>query len=132
LLSSVAQHVLKDPTDPGLPPEAEVHDATTLSVEVLDELVRTNDIDLVGLTSSVNEVVHAKGQASIGQIVREQGAPQGLASVIGLMFLATAHANAREGDTEIVRWREDSPEAGGTDYAARVPAFFFLSEVPEP
>lgn len=131
-MSSVAQHLLKDPSDPGVPPEAEVHDASRLSVEVLDELVRTNDIDLVGLTSSVNEVVHAKGQASIGQIVREQGAPQGLASVIGLMFLATAHANAREGDTEIVRWREDSPEAGGTDYAARVPAFFFLSEVPEP
>ena len=99
---------------------------------MLDELVRTNDIDLVGLASSVNGVVKAKGQASIGQIVREEGAPQGLASVIGLMFLATAHADTREGDTEIVRWREDTLEGAGTDYVARVPSFFFLSEVPEP
>lgn len=131
-MNSVAQYLLKDPSDPGVPPEAEVHDASRLSVEVLDELVRTNDIDLVGLSSSVNDVVKVKGQASIGQVVREQGAPQGLASIIGLMFLATAHASAREGDTEIVRWREDALEGAGTDYAARVPAFFFLSEVPEP
>ena len=125
-LSSVAQHRLKDPTDPGAPAEAEVHDATSLSVEVLQDLVRTNDIDLVGLTSHVNDVRGRSGQASIGDILREKPAEQGLASVIGLMFLATSHAQQREGSTEIVTWRE----LDGNDYAARVPSFYFLDDVP--
>ncbi len=125
-LSSVSQHRLKDPTDPGAPAEAEVHDATSLSVEVLQDLVRTNDIDLVGLTSHVNDVRGRSGQASIGDILREKPAEQGLASVIGLMFLATTHAQEREGSTEIVTWRE----LDGNDYAARVPSFYFLDDVP--
>lgn len=125
-IASVSQHQLKDPTDPGAPAEAEVHDATTLSVEVLADLVRTNDIDIVGLTGSVNDVRGREGQASIGDVLRAHGASQGLASVIGLMFLATQHAQSREGAHETVRWRE----ADGRDYAARVPAFFFLEDVP--
>jgi hypothetical protein len=126
LMSSVAQHRLKDPTDPGAPAEAEVHDATSLSVEVLQDLVRTNDIDIVGLTTQVNDVRGRSGQASIGDILRENPAEQGLASVIGLMFLATTHAQEREGSTEIVTWRE----LDGNDYAAKVPSFYFLDDVP--
>lgn len=126
LMSSVSQHRLKDPTDPGAPAEAEVHDATALSVEVLQDLVRTNDIDLVGLATDINEVRGRSGQASLGDVLRERPAEQGLASVIGLMFLATAHAQEREGSTEIVTWRE----LDGNDYAARVPAYYFLGDVP--
>ncbi|UYG17940.1 DUF3375 domain-containing protein [Brachybacterium huguangmaarense] len=125
-LASVSQHQLKDPTDLGAPAEAEVHDATTLSVEVLADLVRTNDIDIVELTGRVNDVRGRAGQASIGDILRAHPASQGLASVIGLMFLATQFARSREGATELVRWREFD----GRDYAARVPAFFFLEDVP--
>nr|WP_281065145.1 DUF3375 domain-containing protein [Brachybacterium sacelli] len=126
LLSSVAQHRLKDPTDPGAPAEAEVHDATALSIEVLQDLVRTHDIDVVGLTGHVNDVRGRSGQASIGDVLRENPAQQGLASVIGLMFLATSHAQEREGSTEIVTWRE----LDGNDYAARIPSFYFLDDVP--
>ncbi|MGY5765509.1 DUF3375 domain-containing protein [Brachybacterium sp. DNPG3] len=125
-MSSVAQHRLKDPTDPGAPAEAEVHDATALSVEVLEDLVRTNDIDIVGLTGQVNDVRGRTGQASIGDVLREHPAEQGLASVIGLMFLATQHAQPREGSTETVGWQE----LDGDAYAARVPAFYFLDDLP--
>src|SRR5699024_11046925 len=62
LISSVSQHRLKDPTDPGAPAEAEVHDATALGIEVLEDLVRTHDIDIVGLTGSVNQVRGRSGQ----------------------------------------------------------------------
>ena len=58
--------------------------------------MRTNDIDIVGLTTQVNDVRGRSGQASIGDILRENPAEQGLASVIGLMFLATTHAQERE------------------------------------
>lgn len=125
-LSSVAQHRLKDPTDPGAPAEAEVHDATALSIEVLQDLVRTNDIDIVGLTGHVNEVRGLSGQASIGDVLRARPAEQGLASVIGLMFLATNYAQEREGSTEIVGWQE----LDGNQYAAKVPSFYFLDDVP--
>ena len=125
-IASVSQHQLKDPTDPGAPAEAEVHDATTLSVEVLADLVRTNDIDIVELTGFVNDVRGREGQASIGDVMRAHPASQGLASVIGLMFLATQYAQSREGSTEVVSWREFD----GCDYAAKVPAFFFLEPVP--
>lgn len=132
--SSVAQHVLKDPTDPGTPAEAEVHDVTMLSVEVLDELVRTNDIDLVGLSLRVNDSVERSGQASVASVVREGGAPQGLASIIGLMFLATQFAQAREGSAELVHWSEnphsDAGELEPVAYAARIPAFYFMNKVP--
>lgn len=131
-LSSVSQHRLKDPTDPGAPVEAEVHDASTLSVEVLADLVRTNDIDLVGLTGDVNTVRARAGQASIGDVLRAQPASQGLASVIGLMFLATQHAQEREGSHEIVTWTEPGPEGAPEPYAAKVPSFFFLEDVPAP
>ncbi|PZP17889.1 MAG: DUF3375 domain-containing protein [Brachybacterium faecium] len=126
LMSSVAQHRLKDPTDPGAPAEAEVHDVTALSVEVLEDLVRVNDIDIVGLTGRVNDVRGTAGQASIGDVLRAHPAEQGLASVIGLMFLATQYAQEREGSTELVAWRE----LDGRDYAAKVPAYYFLDDVP--
>ncbi|MGO1200393.1 MAG: DUF3375 domain-containing protein [Dermabacteraceae bacterium] len=126
LLSSVSQHRLKDPTDPGAPAEAEVHDATTLSIEVLEDLVRANDIDIVGLTGHINDVRGTSGQASLSDVLRAHPAQQGLASVIGLMFLATNYAQQREGSTEIVTWRE----LDGNDYAAKVPSFFFLDDVP--
>ncbi|MBM7501946.1 hypothetical protein JOD52_002786 [Brachybacterium muris] len=126
LMSSVAQHRLKDPTDPGAPAEAEVHDVTALSVEVLQDLVRVNDIDIVGLTGRVNDVRGTAGQASIGDVLRAHPAEQGLASVIGLMFLATQYAQEREGSTELVAWRE----LDGRDYAAKVPAYYFLDDVP--
>lgn len=126
-VSSVAQHRLKDPTDPGAPAEAEVHDTSSLSVEVLQDLVRTNDIDLDSLGQDVNAVRASSGQASLSDVLRERPAQQGLASVIGLMFLATQHAEAREGSTEIVRWRE----LDGNDYAAKVPMYYFLGDVPQ-
>src|SRR5699024_2898314 len=77
LVGSVCQHRLEDPTAPGAPAEAEVHDATALSVEVLQDLVRTNDIDLVGLTTDINEVRGRSGQASLGDVLRERPAEQG-------------------------------------------------------
>ena len=125
-MSSVAQHRLKDPTDPGAPAEAEVHDVTALSVEVLEDLVRVNDIDIVGLTGRVNDVRGSAGQASIGDVLRSHPADQGLASIIGLMFLATQYAQEREGSTELVGWRE----LDGRDYAAKVPVYYFLDDVP--
>src|SRR5699024_11323533 len=54
-MSSVSQHRLKVPTDPGAPDVAEDHDATALSVEVLEDLVRSNDIDIVGLTGHIKD-----------------------------------------------------------------------------
>ncbi|WP_231928168.1 DUF3375 domain-containing protein [Devriesea agamarum] len=126
LVSSVSQHQLRDPSDPGSPAAAEVYDAKALSVEVLGDLVRTNDIDIDGLTKDVNDVIARTGQAGIGDVLREHPAPQGLASVIGLMFLATQHAEQRDGDQETIRWTEPD----GRPYVARIPAFFFLTPVP--
>src|SRR5690625_3807004 len=125
-MSSVSQHLLKDPTDPGAPDVAEVHDGTALSVGVLEDLVRSNDIDIVGLTGHINDVRGLAGPASLSDVLRAHPAQQGLATVIGLMFLATNHAQRREGASEIVTWRE----LDGKDYAARVPTFFFLADVP--
>ncbi|MGQ4538091.1 DUF3375 domain-containing protein [Dermabacteraceae bacterium P7074] len=125
-VTSVSQHQLKDPTDPGAPAPAEVYDATTLSVKVLSDLVRSNDIDTVELTGNVNSVLSDRGQATVADVLREYPASQGLASVIGLMFLATQFAQRREGDSELIGWED----ASGTPYAARIPAFFFLNVVP--
>ena len=59
-------------------------------------------------------------------MLRSHPADQGLASIIGLMFLATQYAQEREGSTELVGWRE----LDGRDYAAKVPAYYFLDDVP--
>ncbi|CAM3986295.1 DUF3375 domain-containing protein [Helcobacillus massiliensis] len=126
-VTSVAQHVLKDPSDPGLPAEAVVHDATMLSPEALEDLVQINDIDLAGLTARVNDTVAARGQATVGSLVRDGAATQGLASVVGLMLLATQYASKREGDAELIQW----VEPGDVPYAAKIPAFYFLEALPD-
>jgi hypothetical protein len=125
LLSSVTQLHLKDPTDPGAPQMAEEAVVSTLSVEVLADLVRTQDIDMVALTGHVNDVVERTGQASLADVLEAHPAEQGLASVIGLMFLATQNADPQGGGSERVRWTETD----GRDYVARVPRFWFLEPV---
>lgn len=125
LLSSVAQLHLKDPTDAGMPQMAEEAEVATLPVEVLADLVRTQDIDMVSLTGHVNDVVERTGQASLADILEAHPAEQGLASVIGLMFLATQNADSPGGGSDRIRWAE----ADGRQYVARVPRFWFLAPV---
>lgn len=151
--NSVSQLALKDPSDPGVPEVAEIHDTTVLNLEVLDELVKTNDIDLVGLTKAVNAEIAARGQGSVGSIAKRTNTPQGLASIIGLMFLATQYGQKLEGDVEFLTWVE-SPDLANTSqaqskeinslnpasaaqsvspkrYAAKIPAFYFFEAIPE-
>lgn len=125
-IRSISQQQLKDPSDPGSPEVPEQVTTRTLSVEVLSELVRTQDIDLVELTGNVNDVIARSGQATVADVLRARPASQGLASLIGLMFLATTSARPQEGGSEVVEWTEPD----GTPYAARIPRFFFLDELP--
>ena len=55
------------------------------------------------LSDNVAATLRAHGRATIGDVLRDHPATQGLASAVGLMVLATHHGHAIDG-TEDIQW----------------------------
>ena len=85
-------------------------------------IVRASEIDLVELTDAVGAVLAERGAATVGEILGEHPATQGLASVVGLLLLARRRGQEVPGD-ETVTWRT----AGGAERSARIPRFLFTN-----
>lgn len=73
-----------------------------LDFEQLRTNVRESEIDFEELCEAVNERLH-DGPATIGQVLEEHPATQGLASIVGLVLLGMKHGIADEGH-EILSW----------------------------
>lgn len=80
---------------------------------VLAAIARESEIDFVELIGNVNAVVRHHRPASVGHILRTHPASQGLASVVGLLSLATTHGTLNTTRTETLAWL-------GTDEVERV------------
>ncbi|TRW45736.1 DUF3375 domain-containing protein [Georgenia yuyongxinii] len=107
-------------------------------LETLRALVRASEIDLAELTGNVNEVLAGRGPATIAEILAERPATQGVASVVGLLVLAEAHATrTREGRAEHVTWsvamaEEPAREPVTADHTLRgatIPEYLFEKEI---
>lgn len=106
-LDSVASLKLHNPADFEAAADVVAHDAAAVDVEDLRALARASEIDMAELEANVNAVLEDRGAATIAEILEQQPATQGVASVIGLLVLAEEHAMALEG-REDVTW-----DAGG-------------------
>lgn len=132
-LSSISRLVLDDPADStaaAITESPDVHETPALTLEQLKEEIRKEEIDFGELISNVNCAVtraasENREKVSVGEVLEEFPATQGVASVIGLMLLAGnqgVHDSARR---ETVRWTTE----GGRRKKADVELFAFNEEV---
>lgn len=67
------------------------HETTTLDLESLKALVRLTEIDLGELQANVAATLAETPGATVGDVLERFPATQGLASLVGLLLLATEH-----------------------------------------
>jgi len=110
----------RTPADAVVTEEIRSHKAAELDLEEVRRVVRASEIDLTELIDAVGDVLARRGAATVGEVLAEHPATQGLASVVGLLLLARRHGQEVPGD-ETVAWTTSS----GTERSARVPRFLF-------
>jgi len=122
-LASLSQWVLHDPALQALPDRMTEGDAAPLDLEMIGNLVAQSEIDFRSLQENVRSVLDVRSQASIGEVLREFPASQGLGSVLGLLALGARHGIVAE-KAETVTW------IGGDGIArqARIPLIYFVKE----
>ncbi len=122
-LRSLSQWVLYDPALQALPEGMQAGDAPSIDLAAVGELVAQSEIDFRSLKANVRDVLEKCSQASIGEVLEQHPATQGLGSVVGLLALGSRHGYLSE-SRETVSW------TGGDDQPrrARIPKVFFLQE----
>ncbi|RRJ87555.1 DUF3375 domain-containing protein [Gulosibacter macacae] len=77
----------------------------SIDMSIIAALARESEIDFDELTSNVNATFAARGPVSVGEVLAEYPATQGLASLIGLLSLATQHGLQCPDEVELVEWQ---------------------------
>lgn len=121
-ISSIGAWRLHNPAD--MRPESDVTEHLTgeLDLAVLRQLVRLTEIDFAELQGNVAETVAEVPGATVGDVLGRFPATQGLATVVGLLLLATQHGVPASGQ-ELWRWTS----ATGTDRTVSAPRYVFLT-----
>ncbi len=124
-LTSVGETTPHDPTefDTGLPLLDEP--PGTVDLAVLAALARETEIDYPELVQHVNAVLAGASSASVGDVLDAHPASQGVASVVGLLSLATRYGEVREEEIEQLAWQG----VDGIDRRADVRRHLFTQEV---
>ena len=100
-LASITAWTLRDPNDTRVDRPVLVDDDVALDLEELRRQARLSEIDFDELRAAVADVLASQSPASIGQVLAEHPATQGLASIIGLMVLAGAEGVRTSIDEEL-------------------------------
>ena len=95
-LASLSQWVLHDPALQALPDQMAEGEATPIDLSMIGELVSQSEIDFRTLEENLRNVLALRSQASIGDILLEFPASQGLGSVLGLLALGARHGIVAE------------------------------------
>jgi len=122
-LRSLSQLVLYDPSLRALPDGMQAGDTPSIDLESIGELVAQSEIDFRSLKANVREALELVSQASIGEVLEQYPAVQGLGSIVGLIALGSRHGY-KAGSGETVSWI-------GSDNrkrSARIPKLFFVRE----
>nr|WP_314744744.1 DUF3375 domain-containing protein [uncultured Corynebacterium sp.] len=97
-------------------------DEAHIDTEALFESVRASEIDFEELRSHITGSVDKRGQATIGDVLQDYPATQGLASVVGLLYFAMANGIALE-SLETVTWDDN-----GTPMQAVITGWLFTHD----
>lgn len=98
-------------------------DAALIGLDDVGDLVAQSEIDFRALKANIRAVLELHSQASIGDVLGQFPAAQGLGSVVGYMALGARHG-LRGDRSEKVEWQ-------GMDEqwrSARIPRIYFLRE----
>ena len=124
-ISSIGSWSLHNPADLRSAVDVEAHDSAELDIEHLRALVRLTEIDFPELQRHVAATLEDVPTATVGEVLARFPATQGLASIVGMMLLATENATRVPGDEE---WAWASPS--GRTKIVRGPRYVF-GEVPQ-
>ena len=124
-LASVGSWTLHNPADVRTAEPVAVMDATPLDLAALREQVRASEIDFAELRAAVIDTLERLPVASIGDVLADHPATQGLASVVGLLLLADS-AGSRTTASETLTWTSGSGHAR----TVSAPRYVF-TEVPQ-
>lgn len=123
-IRSVDQWVLYDPTLNTIEKGVAAGDAPVIDPLMLGDLVAHSEIDFRSLKENVRAALERQASVTIGQIMDEFPAVQGLGSVVGYLALGSRHGIATPEHVESVGWQaEDGPWR-----QVRIPKIYFLRE----
>ena len=122
-LRSVAQWVLFDPAAQAPGGGMMEGEAALIGLDDVGDLVAQSEIDFRALKANIRAVLEAHSQASIGDVLAQFPAAQGLGSVVGYMALGARHG-LRGDRSENVEWQGMDDEWR----SARIPTIYFLRE----
>jgi hypothetical protein len=98
-------------------------DAPSIDLESVGELVAQSEIDFRSLKANVRDALETRSQVSIGGVLEQHPATQGLGSVVGLIALGSRHG-IKANDKETVSWTGND----SLQRSAQIPQIFFVRE----
>lgn len=122
-IRSVSQWALYDPAQRVTDSSMLSAEPSELSLDAVSELVRQSEIDFRTLKAHLRAILERQSQVTIGQVLAEFPAEQGLGSVVGYGALGAKHGEVTDG-SEVVSWEGDD----ATQRRAKVPAIYFMRE----
>jgi len=122
-IRSASQWQLYDPAERVADASMDAEAPSELSLETVAELVRQSEIDFRTLRAHIRDALQRTSQVSVGSLLAEYPAEQGLGSVVGYVALGARHGELTTG-TEDVSW----VGADEQRRRARVPAVYFIRE----
>lgn len=104
-LFSVGEMIADDPSEFDTGARLADDEPGIIDFEKLAAIARESEIDFAELIRNVNELVAGSAPMTVSEILAFRPATQGLASIIGLLSLATRHGQVRRGETERLTWQ---------------------------
>lgn len=123
-VSSISALRLKNPGEEIVEEAPAQLEPEIADIGALLELVRESEIDMEELMDAVSASVDKLGTPTVAAVLTEHPATQGLASVVGLLYLALRHGQPTP-TPETVTWTEEDPDHAARTRSARVPGWFF-------
>lgn len=123
-LRSLSQWRLHDPRHARVDGSIARSDGAAISLDSVGELVAQSEINYRGLRRDLHELLALHDQLSIGGVLAQRPAEQGLGSIIGYLSLATRHGVMADGEHEAISWHGND----GSERHARIPLVWFLKE----
>lgn len=120
---SVSQMTLWDPVTRALPSRLTEGERPAIDLSEVGERITRSEINLRELKANVADVLSRKAQATVGDVLAEYPARQGLGSVVGLVELALRAGIPGTG-TETLTWRG----LDGETRSAVVAELYFVKE----
>ena len=120
---SLSQWVLHDPSLQALPEGMQSAETLSIDLESIGELVAQSEIDFRTLKANIRNMLETRSQVSIGDVLEQYPAEQGLGSIVGLIALGSRHGFKTE-IQEAVSWTGND----AVQRSARIQKFFFVRE----